>query len=142
MKFEYEITFEGENLIYDKEVGQLTSFETLTGEAESEDNPVISRTYTRLLTVKPANLHMSVKREQMLYDFQKREEQKIKDGIEIDVVMQVLETAYFPLAACSLGDIPTFEEFAYVMGDDVAEAWGSLVRSINPHWWGQEKKRT
>lgn len=141
-KLTYEIVFRDEDLKHDPQIGKLISEEHLFENTEEGiENPVISRTYTRVLTVKSANLRMSVLHEQMLYEYQKREEQKLKDKQEIDVVMQVLETAYFPLAASSSGEVPTFYEFSEIMADDEAERWGTLARAINPHWWGIEKKR-
>lgn len=141
--FVYPITFSGDNLALDPEVGTLISVEYLfEGEEleEGAENPIVSKTYQRELRTRAATLFMSVKREQMLYEFQKAQDEKRRNDETINPIHLVLETIYFPLVACSDGEVPTFQEFAFILSDEDAEAWGALVRELNPHWWGEEKK--
>lgn len=139
MLFTYQITFGGQTLTDDPRVGTLLHEETLQLE-EGIEPLVVARTYQRELHVEPANLFRGVKREQALAKLQEsRQEKNLLPGSD-EFVDYILEITYIPLEACSVGEIPTFHEYAHILSDEDAEKWGALVRAVNPHWWGDEKK--
>lgn len=135
--FEYLISYpvKAEEESSDPRIGEVVNAK----DADEEAGVVGTVTYLRTLEVFPANLYMSVKREKMLDDAHERfkEAKEKPDSIE-----QILEWYYAANSACSTGQVPTFYEFCYVLSDDTSEAWGEIVRQVNPHWFGTEKKMT
>ena len=55
-------------------------------------------------------------------------------GVESDEASSVI-SVYSALAACSTGDVPTVDEYAYkVRGRDI-EVWIRVAKRLNPDWF-------
>lgn len=90
------------------------------------------------LSVHEATYYMSVMRDKKLRE---ADNAYVAAETKPDSVEQILEALWCSLSSCSKGQVPTANEFIHHMDDMDSEAWGVLVGKINPHWFGEEKKR-
>ena len=114
--------------------GLLASGEVVKNEAEVTQGQLVLRCE---LAVHEATYYMSVLRDKKLRD---ADEAYQALDVKPDSVEQILELLWCSLSACSKGRVPTPQEFIHHMDDMDAEAWGQLVKEVNPHWFGEEKK--
>jgi hypothetical protein len=101
----------------------------LEGDGEPE-----FETHTKTWDCWEANLTMGVARTSLVRNAPSDVGADTQEGATLLSLFMI----YCPLAACSTGDVPTFEEFVNEMHENDANRWYEIVRGLNPHWYVQE----
>lgn len=132
----------------------MRKFETLSAEVlvkDAEGNPVPLldeagaptgefESRIKTWTVHEANVLMSMRLDKLnKADLSALGSADSENEDERDSAIQLLGLymLYTPLAACSEGDVPSFEEFVDEMRETESDEWFYAAKRLNPHWFSK-----